>query len=64
MSLVGPAHHCTKRCKTEVVNSFSDVCKPGNTLVWDLLQDDAVVRKLNFIVLIGKYYLFVIICKS
>lgn len=24
---------------------FEDVCKPGNTLLWDLLQDPVAVRK-------------------
>jgi len=24
--------------------NFEDVCKPGNTLLWDLVQDDKAVR--------------------
>lgn len=23
---------------------IDDVCKPGNTLLWDLLQDDKIVK--------------------
>ena len=28
---------------------LDDVCKPGNTLLWDLLQDDAAVSESDSI---------------
>ena len=28
--------------------SYEDVCKPGNTLLWDLVQEDKVVSLLCF----------------
>lgn len=27
---------------------IDDVCKPGNTLLWDLLQDDKIVRNYTY----------------
>ena len=27
--------------------SYEDVCKPGNTLLWDLVQEDKVVSLLT-----------------
>lgn len=35
------SHTCTISTCTEF--NFEDVCKPGNTLLWDLVQDDKAV---------------------
>jgi len=36
-----PSHASTISTCTEF--NFEDVCKPGNTLLWDLVQDDKAV---------------------
>lgn len=52
---VGTVHHVPKPTTaaaavrvTETADAFSDVCKPGNTLVWDLLQDGVIVSYVDF----------------
>lgn len=39
-------HPCTQNITTTISNQFNieNVCKPGSTLLWDLLQDDNIVR--------------------
>ena len=39
-------HHNKQVAMVETIHTcikFDDVCKPGNTLLWDLVQDDNVV---------------------
>ena len=40
--------HCSMKCDTDEetmgnLMRLDDVCKPGNTMLWDLLQDDTAV---------------------
>lgn len=39
------AHPCTQNMSTTISNQFNieNVCKPGSTLLWDLLQDENIV---------------------
>ena len=32
--------------------NLDNVCKPGSTLLWDLVQDDKIVRQLSYDLLI------------
>lgn len=46
-------HPCTQNITTTISNQFNieNVCKPGSTLLWDLLQDDNIVSHIKIIVL-------------
>lgn len=41
-------HPCTQNITTTISNQFNieNVCKPGSTLLWDLLQDDNIVSNI------------------
>jgi len=42
-------HPCTQNITTTISNQFNieNVCKPGSTLLWDLLQDDNIVSNIE-----------------
>jgi len=57
----GKQHHSPKASQgsstsggTPVQPSFklNDVCQPGNTLLWDLLQDDKIVSYLFYLLIL------------
>ncbi|KAL4111819.1 hypothetical protein QTP88_015704 [Uroleucon formosanum] len=57
-------HPCTQNITTTISNQFNieNVCKPGSTLLWDLLQDDNITLLGESLALEAEKALFNLVC--